>query len=127
MLPRRSGRAQWRERTTPGKPWFSADSENELRVVGHAVRRPRRVERQLGLGVFYALDRTRGGGDVLLDHRTRRTAHRRQAVEHLHLRAVDLDVVEKPEIDDIHAELRVLDLAHSLDYVFSIRHQHESS
>src|SRR5439155_8247414 len=36
----------------------------------------------------------------------------------LHLRPVDLDLVEQPEIDDVHAELRVLDLAQRLEHVF---------
>ena len=39
------------------------------------------------------------------------------AVDHLDLRALDLDVVEQPELDDVHPELGILDLVQRLDDV----------
>src|SRR5215218_601949 len=87
------------------------EAEDELRVVGHLLRRPRRVPRQFDLDVVDAGDLRRDAVDVLLDHRAGRAAHRREAVNDLHLRALDLDVVQQAEIDDVHAELGILDLA----------------
>src|SRR5581483_11653309 len=46
----------------------SAEAENELRVVRHAVGRPRRVERQLALDRADAGDLVQHPLDVLLDH-----------------------------------------------------------
>ena len=54
---------------------------------------------------------------ILLDHRPDRAAHRGQRVRDLHVRAVDLHVVEQSELDDVHAELGVLDDPHGLDDV----------
>ena len=53
--------------------------------------------------------------DLLLDHRADRAAHRGEAVGDVHLRAIDLGVVEEAELDDVHPELRVLDDAQRLD------------
>src|SRR5918994_7899338 len=47
-----------------------AEAEDELGVVGHLVRRPRRVERQLDLDLLHALHGGRRVVDVLLDHRS---------------------------------------------------------
>src|SRR6185437_13193565 len=88
-----------------------AEAENELRVVGHLVRRPGRVERQLQLDVLDALDLARGAVDVLRDERPGRAAHRGQAVEDLRGRVLDLDLVEETEVDDVHSELGILDRA----------------
>ena len=77
-----------------------------------------RIPGQLDLDLFDARD---GGGDVvhvLLDHRPGRAAHRREAVDQLHLGAVDLDVVEQAELDDVHPELGILDLVERLEDVF---------
>ena len=63
-----------------------AEAENELRVVRHAVGRPRRVERQLGLDLADTWYGARRIDDSLGDHRARRASHRGQAVEDLHLR-----------------------------------------
>ena len=40
----------------------------------------------------------------------------------MNLRAVDGDVVEQPELDDVHAELRVLDDPERLDHLFPRGH-----
>ena len=48
--------------------------------------------------------------------------HRGQAVEDLHLRVVDLDVVHEPELDDVHPELGILDSVQRLDDVFARDH-----
>ena len=55
------------------------------------------------------------------------TPHRRQAVRDLDAVVVHLDVVEQPELDDVHAELRVLDLAERLVDLFTRRHRCECS
>ena len=60
--------------------------------------------------------------DVLLDHRADWTAHRRQGVDHLHLRALDLDVVEEAQLDDVHPELGILDRTERVEYLFFCRH-----
>ena len=64
--------------------------------------------------------------DVFLDHRAGRAAHRREAVDDLHLRAVDLDVVQQAEVDDVHPELGILDLAQRFDHVV-FRESHAAS
>src|SRR6187551_1374319 len=57
--PVETGTLAWASVLTP-EPERSgnalAEAENELRVVGHPVRRPRGVERQLQLDVLDALD-----------------------------------------------------------------------
>src|SRR5215213_11644151 len=58
-----------------------AEAEDELRVVGHLVRRPRRIPGQLDLDVLHIGHRADDLVDVLLDHRADRTAHRRQRVD----------------------------------------------
>src|SRR5437870_197744 len=78
-----------------------AEAEDELRVVGHPVRRPRRVERELQLDVLNTLDLADGAVDVLRDERAGGTAHRSQAVRDLGGRVVHLDVVEEAEVDDV--------------------------
>jgi len=79
---------------------FSAlpDAENELRVVGHLLRRPGRIPGELDLDFLDAGQRGDHVLHVLLDHRTRWATHRGEAVDRLHPRAVDLDVVQKPEL-----------------------------
>src|SRR4029453_1808920 len=99
-----------------------AKTEDELRVVGHQLRRPRRIPRELDFDVLDSRNGRRRIVDALLDHRPGRTAHRGQAVYDLDLRAVDLDVVEQPQLDDVHAELRVLDPAQCLGDVLFRRH-----
>ena len=99
-----------------------AEAENELGVVGHAVGRPGRFPGQLDLDLFDAFHRGRDVDDVLLDHRPGGAAHRREAVDHLDLRPVDLDVVEQPEVDDVHPELGILDGAERLDHFVLRRH-----
>jgi hypothetical protein len=94
-----------------------AEPQNELCVVRHAFGRPWRVPRELQLDLVHARKLGRDAVNVLLDHRACRTAHRRQAVRDLHLRAGDLDVVHEPEVDDVHPELRVLDLMQGLEHV----------
>src|SRR5262245_17719145 len=95
------------------------EAEDELRVVRHPVRRPRRIPRQLHLDVLDAGNGGRRVVDPLLDHRPGGAAHRREAVDHLDLRALDLDVVEQAELDDVHPELGILDVAQRLrDVVF---------
>ena len=64
--------------------------------------------------------------DVLLDHRAGGAAHRREAVDDLHLRVVDLDVVEQAEVDDVHPELGIFDLAQRFDHVL-FRELHAAS
>src|SRR5207247_3211996 len=95
---------------------------NELGVVGHQLGRPGRVPGELDLDVLDAWNRGGRVVDALLDHRPRRTTHRRQAVHDLDLRAVDLDVVEQPQFDDVHAELGILDPAQRLGDVLFGRH-----
>src|ERR1041385_1505725 len=46
----------------------SAEAEDELRVVGHLVRRPGWIPRQLDLDVLDARQLGGGAVDVLLDH-----------------------------------------------------------
>jgi len=63
-----------------------------------------------------------GPVDVLRDQRPGGAAHRGEAVGDLHLRAVDLDVVEQAEVDDVHPELGILDRAENLEHFFLRRH-----
>src|SRR5205085_6500408 len=58
--------------------YASAEAEDELGVVGHLLRSPRWVERQLQLDVLDPLDLPRGAVDVLRDERAGRAAHGRQ-------------------------------------------------
>src|SRR5437867_4837666 len=67
-----------------------AEAEDELRVLGHAVRGPRRIEGQLEIGLLHAGHLERHPLDVPRDQRPGGAAHRREAVEHLRLRALDL-------------------------------------
>src|SRR5258708_8740638 len=55
-----------------------AETEDELRVVGHLVRRPRRIEHELELDVVDARHLARDALDVTRDERARRAAHRRE-------------------------------------------------
>ncbi len=56
-------------------------NRDELRVVRHAVGRPRRIEGQLGLGRLDSRNRPRGVENPVRDHRAGRAAHGREAVE----------------------------------------------
>src|ERR687887_1849095 len=100
-----------------------AETKDELRVLGHLVRGPRRVPRELGLDLLDAGHRLDDLFDRLLDQRAGRAAHRGQAVAHVHALAGDRDVVEQAELDDVHSKLGVLDGAERLDYVIACRHQ----
>src|SRR5437667_2554604 len=104
-----------------------AEAKNELRVVGHLLWRPRRVPRQLDLDVLDLGHRARDLIDVLLNHRPDRAAHRGQRMDHLDLGALDLDVVEQAELDDVHPELGVLDGAQGVDDLFLRSHQVQPS
>jgi hypothetical protein len=64
-----------------------------------------RAEDELGVLRRFGDD----GADVLLDHRPGRAAHRREGVDHLDLRTLDLDVVEEAELDDVHPQPGILD------------------
>ena len=68
----------------------------------------------------------RGVDDAVGDHRAGRASHRGEAVEHLHLLAVDLDVVHEAELDDVHAELGILDIVQRLDDVVTRDHWRQS-
>ena len=105
----------------------SAEAEDELRVVGHPVRRPRRIPRELDVHVLDPGKLTSHPVDVLLDQWPDGTPHRREAVRHLHLRPLHLHVVEQPEVDDVHPELGILDLAEGLDDLVARRHGGQSS
>ena len=93
-----------------------------LTSMGCPVGRPRRIPGQLDLDVLDAGHLRGNVVDVLLDHRSGRAAHRRQRVDHLDLRPLDLDVVEQPELDDVHPELGILDGVQRLDDLVLRRH-----
>src|SRR5215211_4618676 len=95
-----------------------AEAEDELRVLGHLLRRPGRIPGELDLDVVDAWKGAHDLVDLLLDHRPDGTAHGGQRVDDLHAAVLELHVVHEPEIDDVHAELRVLDLAEGLDDLF---------
>ncbi len=63
-----------------------------------------------------------GAVDVLRDERPRRTAHRGQAVRDLGRRILHLDFVHEAEVDDVHAELGILDRAENLEHLLTRRH-----
>ena len=90
--------------------------ESELRVVGHPLRRPRRIPGELDLD--------------LLDAGHRAVASRMSssiigpAGQPIDVSlwvtltfALDLDVVQQAELDDVHPELGILHLAERLDDV----------
>ena len=60
--------------------------------------------------------------DLLRDHRPDRARHRGERVGDLHVRPVDHGVVEEPELDDVHPELRILDLPQRIDDFLLCRH-----
>src|SRR5262249_2205363 len=103
------------------------ETEDELRVLGHPVRGPRRLEGQLGFDVLDTRELADHAVDVLLDHRAGRAAHRGQRVAHFHLRALAFDVVEQPEVDDGHPELGIFHLMKGIDDFLAARHGFESS
>src|SRR5690242_6074076 len=100
-----------------------AEAEDELRVVGHLLRRPRRVERQLAGDRLDARDLVEDAVDVLLDHLPGGAAHRGKRVRDLDVRAFELRVVEQAQLDDVHPELGVLHLAERLDDLFAAWHR----
>src|SRR6266404_2475876 len=100
----------------------SAEAENELGIVRHLVGRPRWLERQVARHLTDAGDLPHDALDVLLDHLAGGAAHRRQRVLHLDVLALDLRVVEEAQLDDVHPELGILDLAERLDDFFLGRH-----
>ena len=60
---------------------------------------------ELDLDLLHARQRCDGVVDVLLDHRPGGAPHRRERVDDLDVRAVDLCVVVEQELDDVHPEL----------------------
>src|SRR5688572_12677543 len=123
MAERRAwGSRGWGRARDPHSPLL-AEPEDELRVVRHLFGRPRRVPRELGLDLLDTLHRGDRVADLLLDHGADGTAHRREREGHTGLGALHLDVVEKAEVDDVHAELRVLDDPESVDDLFAGRHE----
>src|SRR5262249_42706567 len=103
-----------------------SEAENELRVVGHLLGCPRWIPRQLGLDVLDLGQGAKHLFDVLLDQRAGGAAHRREAGDRLHPGGGHFHVVEQPELDDVHPELRVLDGAERLDHVVAV-HRHQPS
>src|SRR5437660_8289133 len=99
-----------------------SDAENELGVVGHALGRPGGIPGQLDIHVLDSGDLAGDAVDVLLDHRPRRAAHRREAMNHLYARPLHLDVVQESQLDDVHSELGILYLAQRFEHVFLGRH-----
>ena len=65
--------------------------------------------------------------DVLLDHLARRAAHRRERVQDLDVRPVDLGFVEETELDDVHPELWILNATQRFDDLFLTWHDVSSS
>src|SRR6478672_8033586 len=124
VVPGRTiSRAARRRKRTPRSLSSSlAEAEDELRVVGHLVRRPRRIEDELELDVLHPGHFARHALHVTRDQRACRTAHRREAVDDLHLRTFDLDLVDEPEIDDVHTELRIFDLAERFEQIVLTGH-----
>src|SRR4029450_10862919 len=99
-----------------------AKAENELGVVGHLLRRPGWIPGQLGLDLLDAGQRVGDLLDLLLDHRANRAPHRGQREKDVHLRAIDFHVVHEPEVDDVHPQFGILDLAQCLHNIIPRRH-----
>src|SRR4051794_21419290 len=110
---RRSVTRLWQE------PTRSLETEHELRVVRHHLGRPRRRPRQGGLDLVDALERRHDLVHLLLDHRAGRAAHRGQRVRDRDLAAIlDPHVVDQSQVDDVHAQLRILDDPQRIEYLF---------
>ena len=76
-----------------------SEAEDELGVVRHAVGCPGRVEGQLDLDLLDPGERGDGLVDRLLDHRSRRAAHRREGVHDLDVLALELGLYYDTEIE----------------------------
>src|SRR5918999_5270274 len=113
-----------KRRNSPGPAGLQlAEAEDELGVFGHLLRAPRWIPGQLGFDLLDALDVLRGFDDLLLDERADRAAHRGEGVLDVDVRPVDGDVVEEPELDDVHAELGVFDDPERVDDLLATRHE----
>src|SRR3954452_2088620 len=92
-------------------PRRSEDPERCLRLVGHHLGAPRRPEHELGPDIAEVFYRRQEGAHLVLDQRSDRASHGRQAVADVHVAVVlHVDLVDESEIDDVDAELRVVDL-----------------
>ena len=88
--------------------------------------RPRWRPDELGLDLLDAGHPLDDLTDLLLDQ-AHRAAHGREAVRDVHLGALDLGVVEQPELDDVHPELRILDHPERIEYLVTADHVAESA
>src|SRR3954447_3792203 len=108
-----------------GSPFPLADLEDAQRRLGfvrHHLGAPRRTEHELRPYLAETVDRREERADLVLDQRADRTAHRRQAVSDVDVAVVlHIDLVHEAEIDDVDAELRVVDLHQRLADVL-LRH-----
>src|SRR5215204_4353574 len=107
-------------------PVWELVPERELRVLGHHLRGPRRVEDHLRMDLVDALELPDELAHLLRDLRADRAGGRRQREGDVRLVALDLDVVDESERDEVEAELGVDYLLERLvDVVFcrgSCRH-----
>src|SRR5205814_489455 len=96
-------------------PRQARDPAVEARVERlKAVRNSAAAELGLDAGVLCGRSTLEGAEHavgVVGDHRTRRAAGRGEGHLHTHLAADGLDVVHEAEVDDVHVELRILDLS----------------
>src|SRR5512132_3951175 len=95
----------------------SEDAERCLRFVRHQLGRPRRAEDERRPYLTDLLDRRQQGADLVFDERSNRTSHRGEAVRDVHVPLVsDVDAVHEAEVDDVDAELGVVDLHQGLQH-----------
>src|SRR3954452_21024666 len=84
--------------------------QRELRVLGHLVRGPRRLEDHRGSHLLDALELADELLDLLADLRADRARRRRQREGDVDVAAVDVDPVDEPQLDEVETELGVDDV-----------------
>src|SRR4051794_25926548 len=103
------------------------EAQRELRVLGHLVRGPRRRERHVGADLLDAVELAHELLDLLRDLGADRAAGRGERERHVDGGAVDLDVVDQAELDEVQAELGIDDLGQGVGDLFDGCHGPQSS
>ena len=108
------------------EPWRSLRAElvaeRELRVLGHLVRGPRRGEDHARHDLLDAVDLAHELLHLLGDLGADRAGRRGERERDVDLAAVDVDVVDQAELDEVQPELGIDDVGESFSDVFLGEH-----
>jgi len=108
--------------TTLAASPVASEAERELRVLGHPVRGPGRVEGHVRADLVDPGELADELLDLLRDLRADRAAGRGQGEGDVDGAAFDLDLVDEAELDEVESELGIDDLGQGVGDFLNGRH-----